>query len=110
VCLSLAAAADAARQLELFELMVLGDEARTPPPPLPPHNPLPRNDCPFGVSPAGAGGAAGGPFVLPAAQQGGAGGGGDAGAFGGGAFHIGAPPAGFQYGGGGGAPSGWAGQ
>ena len=39
----------AAAQLEAFEVEALGEEARTPPPPLPPSNPLPRNDAPFGV-------------------------------------------------------------
>ena len=51
----------AAQQLEAYELAVLGDEARTPPPPLPPRNPLPTNDSPFGVGPQHVGG----PFSLP---------------------------------------------
>jgi hypothetical protein len=53
---------DAAAQLEAYELYVLGDEARTPPPPVPAHNPLPTNDSPFGVSLSG-------PFVLPPPPQ-----------------------------------------
>ena len=52
----------AAQQLEAYELAVLGEEARSPPPPLPPHNPLPTNDSPFGVGPQQHGG---GPFALP---------------------------------------------
>lgn len=41
----------AAEQLAAYELAVLGDVARDPPPPTPAHNPLPRNDAPFGVPP-----------------------------------------------------------
>ena len=52
----------AAEQLEAYELAVLGEEARSPPPPLPPHNPLPTNESPFGVVPPML---HGGPFSLP---------------------------------------------
>ena len=46
---------------------MLGDEARTLPPPLPP-NPLPRNDAPFGVIAPPPCGAAG-PFQLYPAEE-----------------------------------------
>ena len=79
----------AAQQLEAYELAVFGDEALTPPPPLP-HNPLPTNDSPFGLGPEQFGG----PFALP----------------GGGGFMPPSPPAGGGFGGYGAAQGGWAGQ
>lgn len=62
MCCASRSCAAAAEQLAAFELAVLGEAAAGVPPPMPPHNPLPRNDDPFGVLHG-----EGGPLVMPAA-------------------------------------------